>query len=321
MVVALDGEVQKRWEFFLRLLREAVAQPTEEHPVVRCWKSTELISLIGSIVNKHRKILLYTFPTAKEVVKRLTAMGWLRPVSGIQSTIERLSFFFMEMDTAGSEVFDPLELLQAYLPSGVICYLGALSIHELTTQTPCFFHVGRIRRSSNVDDISVFQPDASLDGKAEKKRNALGTEIFRFDGAVCYKTNRYAAYTPGVQMRIIAPRTWLRTTTLEQTLLDTLMQPVRCGGEAVVFEAWERGLERYDTAQMAEYLEKIGRRDLWRRVGAMLDILGAETTGTQLDAGLKKALVSISTQNEDEIPLLHGLEFSNLNKTWRVAVP
>jgi hypothetical protein len=43
-------------------------------------------------------------------------------------------------------------------------------------------------------------------------------------------------------MRVVSPRTWLRITTLEQTLLDTLLQPLRCVGEAVVLEAWENGV-------------------------------------------------------------------------------
>ena len=60
-------------------------------------------------------------------------------------------------------------------------------------------------------------------------------------------------------------------TTLEQTLLDTLHKPWSCGGSSVVFEAWERGVPLLDEERTAEYLMKIGRFDLTRRGGYMLD--------------------------------------------------
>ena len=52
-----------------------------------------------------------------------------------------------------------------------------------------------------------------------------------------YSNKRDVSLVPGIQFRVVSPRCWLRITTLEQTLLDALMQPVRCGGEAVALEA------------------------------------------------------------------------------------
>jgi predicted transcriptional regulator of viral defense system len=305
-----------RWQRFLRLLQERVVQPSESHPTARCWKASDLISLISALVDEHRRELLHTFPTAHEAVKRLASMGWLRHVE-VESK-KKLQFYVMEMDSAGASLVDPLELLQAYLPEGVICYFGALHFHGLTTQIPSFFHIGRIRKSAPPHFDAT--PMTVVSVKPELKRNPIGTELFRFDDTVCYETSRYAVYTPGTQMRVVAPRTWLRTTTLEQTLLDSLLQPRRCGGESVAFEAWERGLQSYDPDRLTGYLASINEDDLWRRVGAMLEIMETEVAGTPLEPGLAEVKAKMNSQSK-EIPILQGLQFSNLNTNWRVFVP
>ena len=89
------------------------------------------------------------------------------------------------------------------------------------------------------------------------KRNPLGTEIFRFEGVGYYSNKRDASLVPGIQFRVVSPRCWLRITTLEQTLLDALMQPVRCGGAAVVLEAWETGVKQFDADRMSEHLNPL----------------------------------------------------------------
>ena len=117
------------------------------------------------------------------------------------------------------------------------------------------------------------------------QRSPLGTEIFRFDEVPYYVTRRDASLAPGIQLRVVSPKTWLRITTIEQTLLDTLLQPVRCGGEAVILEAWEKGVKDMDMDRMAEHLTKIQREDLDRRVAAVLDLTGADVKTTGLGRG------------------------------------
>ncbi len=66
----------------------------------------------------------------------------------------------------------------------------------------------------------------------------LGTLLFIYQGTTYYTTKRSSRLAPGVQLRDFGPRTQLRITTCEQTLLDALEKPIHCGGAEVVFEAW-----------------------------------------------------------------------------------
>jgi hypothetical protein len=153
------------------------------------------------------------------------------------------------------------------------------------------------------------------------ERNPLGTEIFHFEEVGYYLNKRDASLVAGVQFRVVSPRCWLRITTLEQTLLDALMQPVRCGGEAVALEAWETGAKLIDLDRMAEHLAKIQRDDLDRRVGAVLEMLGVDFAASTLEQRLNSVRSQLMTQDFPEIPLLAGFEFSELNKTWKVRTP
>jgi predicted transcriptional regulator of viral defense system len=126
-------------------------------------------------------------------------------------------------------------------------------------------------------------------------------------------------------MRVVSPRTWLRITTREQTLIDTLIHPVQCGGEAVVLEAWEVGTETMDADadRMADHLEKINREDFDRRVGAMLDLVGTGRITGALGKRLEtfKNRLKLAPSNSQDIPLLAGFNFRNWNPDWKVQTP
>jgi predicted transcriptional regulator of viral defense system len=126
---------------------------------------------------------------------------------------------------------------------------------------------------------------------------------------------------PGIQFRVVSPRCWLRITTLEQTLLDALMRPVPSGGEAVVLEAWETGMKQIDADRMAEHLTKIQRDDLDRRVGAVLELIGADFEASTLGHRLNATRARLKTQDVPVISLLAGFEFPEQNKTWEVRTP
>jgi predicted transcriptional regulator of viral defense system len=108
-------------------------------------------------------------------------------------------------------------------------------------------------------------------------------------------------------------------TTIEQTMLDTLGYPLRCGGEGVVFEAWERGTGLWNEDRFAEYLEKIDQPEMDRRVGAILETLELKADSRKLHARLEA--VRASGANNVEVSLLRGLFYPNLNRTWNVRVP
>lgn len=301
----------KIWQYFVPLLAEKVSRPDEEHPTVRVWKDTELIRLINVIARANRTELMTTFPPGAAVLEQMERTGWLRRLP-LEGNVTGRALFLLDQEAAKDEMVDPLELLQAVLPSGVISFFGAICFYELTSQMPAFFHIGRL-----VDG----HPPESVAPAELKDRNPLGTKLFDFDGVRCYETKRYRGLTPGVQMRVIGPRTWYRVTTLEQTLLDAILQPLRCGGEEVVFEAWGHATERADFDRMAEHLLAIGRDSLCRRVGAMLEMTGVEVKDGSALGGLLSTVNGKPGNKEQIISLLPGLSYGQTAANWGVLIP
>ncbi len=109
-------------------------------------------------------------------------------------------------------------------------------------------------------------------------------------------------------------------TTLEQTLLDTLQKPWHCGGSAVVHEAWERGISLLDEERLSDYLKRIGRIDLVRRVGYMFDQQGRAIGNQALTQILSDAKMRVQGSLEPLIPLLSGLSAQEFNETWGLYV-
>ena len=312
----------ERWEVFLRSLSERLSVPSERLPTVRCWKHSALATEIKAVVRANQSELRTTFPPAYKVIEHLKRMGWVQPIE-VQSSEQRdhIEFLIVDARSREGQPVSPLELLQAWLPAGVICYFSALTHHELTTQTAAYHHIARLNPPrSRKELVSATEPEKA--GEAVE-RSPLGTDIFHFAEVTCYETRRDASLVPGIQMRVVSPRTWLRITTREQTLLDTLLQPLRCGGEAVILEAWENGVNAMDADRMSECLGKIRRDDLDRRVGAVLDLIGADVAMSSLGrrmTALKERLAAATTEIPD-IPLLWGFQFPARSEAWKVRIP
>ena len=312
----------ERWEVFLRALAARVSAADENNLTARCWKLSTLSSEIKAVIKANQKMLRATFPSARGVIDQLKRIGWIHPVA-VQSPKDAaaLEFLLLDMEAGKGDPINPLELLQAYLPDGVISYFSAISYHELTTQLVSHHHVARItpaKPQKIVESATAPEPRPKTEAA---ERNPLGTRIFSFEDVSYYSNRRAASLVPGIQTRVVAPRCWLRITTLEQTLLDGLMQPTRCGGEAVVLEAWETAVKQLDAERMAEHLGKIQHEDLDRRVGAMLEMLGADFASSALGRRLKTIKDRLTTPAVTEIPLLAGLEFSTSNQTWKIQTP
>lgn len=278
---------------------------------MRVWKDTELIGLIKRITREHRADLKTTFPSGREVLESLQQMRWLRELP-LAANMTGRSIYLMDMEAPDEVIVDALEVLQALLPAGVISYFAALDFYELTTQMPAYFHIGRLANG---------HPPESVEPSEGGDRNPLGTALFEYDGVMCYETKRYRRLTPGVQTRVIGPRTRYRITTLEQTLLDAILQPLRSGGEAVVLEAWSHAAKRADFDRMAEHLQAIGRDSLVRRVGAMLEVQGIEAADSSVLGEMFNAAKNRLSAEDPLIPLLPGLGFAGGSDTWRVSSP
>jgi hypothetical protein len=87
------------------------------------------------------------------------------------------------------------------------------------------------------------------------------------------------------------------------------------------FEAWEQAAERADFDRMAEYVQAIGRDSLIRRVGAVLEMVGAGVTDASTLGGALRAAKGRTGSHDEMIPLLPGLGYRKAEGTWRVFVP
>ena len=306
----------------MRTLGDRVSSASEKNLTARCWKLSTLRHEIKAITKSNHEVLRTTFPPAHVVIERLKRMGWIHSIKVQYSNDAKLNdFLLLDMEAGKGEPIYPLELLQAYLPDGVVCYFSAINYYELTTQVVAHHHIARLnppRAKKSLTAVDATEPEQA--GKFVE-RNPLGTEIFHFEDVGYYSNKRDVSLVPGIQFRVVSPRCWLRITTLEQTLLDALMQPVRCGGEAIALEAWETGAKQIDADRMAEHLAKIQRDDLDRRVGAVLEMIGANFVASTLGRRLKAVRDRLLTQDVPEIPLLAGFEFPESNKTWKVRTP
>jgi len=302
-----------------RELKKEVSKPTPEHPTARVWRQSDLKSVITKIHKREFDKLKSTFPPAKDVITRMLDIGWVQPIPLESKTDKKApTLFLLDMEATEEELPEPWELLQGFKPAGVLCYLGAASFHELTTQVPTFYHIANLRASSPSYDQDEVQPKTS-NNEADQKRDPLGTLEFRFQGADYYTTNRDKSSIPGWQTRTRGPRTNLQMTTIEQTMLDTLWQSLKFGGESIVFEVWERGVQVWNSEKMAKHLATIDRQDWTRRVGAMLSLTGLKAEGN-LKSLLEKSGKHLSG---DEVPLalMPGLPATNLIKEWGILSP
>jgi hypothetical protein len=252
-------------------------------------------------------------------LQQLQRSGVLHPIPlqapDTGAPLEKL--FLIEFGAREDVDVDPIELLQAWEPRGVICYFTALRFHALTTQPPSHHHVAvlvsPVRRPPQ-----LFRSDSSA---GHRTFTPLGTPLFWHKGLLYHRTSRDPQYLPGIQTRFLNDRAMFRISTLEQTLLDTLHRPMSCGGPSVVFEAWEEGLPRIDETRLLEYLSRIDNGPLARRVGYMLE-------ARQYEAG-KELTDLLERHRKTVVPddaaawnsLLPGYTFSRRDERWLLEVP
>lgn len=302
------------WEAFLKELSDKIAIPTPNQPTVRCWTRTSLTKIINEI--KKRTTLPTTFYNTPEILNHLINSGWAYRVEvdvPSDKTPPSKEFYLLDISPDYGAV-DPLELLQAYKPDGIICYLSALTYHSLTTQSATYHHIALLSKPSK----AYHQRRHKDNPQASVKKKSLGEMIFSYQDIPCYLIKRSPSVLVGVQTRILGPRTYIKITTFEQTLIDTIHKPLYCGGSPVVFEAWEDGVSRFDEELLNDYLIRINSHLISRRVGAMFDLLGY-VPSDELKETLEKT--SESDNQITNISLLPGLEFSYLNSKWGVMTP
>jgi predicted transcriptional regulator of viral defense system len=227
------------------------------------------------------------------------------------------------MYTVGLQPFDtidPLELLQAAEPAGLVCYFTALAFHGLTTQSPTHHHIARlVDRPRQPPSTAPRVPVGDTGPK--RSRDALGKLRFTFQSVPYYETSRALHTVAGIQLRHLNDRSMVRITTREQALLDTLHRPVSCGGLSVVWEAWETGLSGIDEARLHEHLVALAEPRHLRRVGYLLEAF-RYTPAAPLQSLLERVRADLAADPAAQVvPLFPGLPAVTTSTDWRLEVP
>jgi len=316
----LAEEVQDSfYESFLELLNNKISHPTPDLPTVRYWTTSSLKKILAQV----RKEL-----AEKDIVSDssyVSLIEWLRRIGFEREVLaEGETFHVIEIGAGTRGGIDPLELLMAVRPQGVICYFSAIAFHSLTTQPVQHHHVAELQVSKpHTKREAESQLEDSNPRPLSISPPRLGSELFRYEGKPYFTTKRSIRLIPGIQVRDYGPRTQLRITTVEQTLLDALYKPFHAGGPAVVLEAWQEAAStfRFDEERMSQYLVQMQFPATARRVGAIIEMI-SYSPGNELRRVLNDSMTTVNSNSPyAEISLLPGIEYQSINRDWLVKIP
>lgn len=310
-------------EAFLAHLNQKLAAPTTEWPTVRYWTKPAL----DKVFKRIREEL-----AEEEVTSGLShssLLEWLcRLRLATSIPVEGGGIYLLEIGAGAEADVDPWELLMAGKPSGIICYFSAVAFHALTTQVVEHHHIADLqlpssgsKKKRSVND-NAEQPESPKPSEKPVCRD-LGTLLFRYRGISFYRTRRFPRMIPGIQMRGYGPRSQIRITTLEQTLLDCLYKPFHCGGPEVVFEAWQEAItsRRINEDRLLAYLRAMNYPATTRRLAVIWELVGG-TPSAELQRFLQASQEAIDRKGPHaRISLLPGVDYQSLNETWLVNTP
>lgn len=314
-----DRDERFRDELFeaaLAILTQLLDHPTPELPGVHCLSRATLHRLLDNVRAELQARGLGALRTNRQILEALANAGLLKPLSLEAAASRAPSLFVFDSRGESSLELHPIEILQAFEPAGVVCYFTALEIHGLTVQPTPHHHVAVLAAPRAASSRRV-----TSRSRSRRSYDPLGTAILTYQGLPYYKTSRSADLLVGYQLRYLDPRNLARVTTLEQTLVDTLHRPISCGGPEVVFESWQNGLDRLDDELLAALLERIGREDLSRKVGWMLETMERPVTGKLADY-LERVRRAVDRSDPMAIvPVLQGFENPHVDRRWLVGTP
>ncbi|MBT3725884.1 MAG: hypothetical protein HOM14_19225 [Gammaproteobacteria bacterium] len=293
--------------------------PSFEIPSTRCLAKTDLLKHLVDIRNEIGLPGYKRFP-AKDILLHLERSKIITPIKTLnpKTMVEQEKFYLLGFQSNQNFV-DPIELLQALEPKGVICYFSALEYYELTTQIPSHHHVAKLIKSPLGEKSK--SKEAYVTARKKRMFNPLGKKELVYEGVPYYLTNRDKRLVPGIKERFLNERTKFYITTLEQTLIDTLHKPLSCGGSPVIFEAWQNAVNKLKSKIILEYLNKIGNISLSCRVGYMMEIMEYKLSD-ELSNFLDLAKNSTVKNNPELAPsLLPGVDFHEINNEWFIKVP
>lgn len=316
-------------EAFLASLAHRMTVATTDWPTVRCWTKSSLDRMFKQVRDEVGES---TPPQSN-----MEILNWMKKL-GVACAIEAdgVTFYLLEVGASLQSEIDPLELMMAFEPSGVISYFSALAFHSLTSQMPSQHHIAILYGSDlsngeqdggeNVVESLPHELSAKkVEGSkgVRSKASPFGQIVFSYSGIPFYRSRRIKRLVPGVQKRSSGPRSQFRITTFEQTLVDTLHKPQKCGGPAVVFEAWQEATasRNLDEERMVQYLKQMEYPSTTRRVGAMFQLIDY-VPGAELGGYLSQSKDNLRRGSPySQISLLPGFDYSNLAEEWLVKLP
>ena len=298
----------------LRLL----SKPSDSLPTVRCISRASALTVIGEAKSSIDSAELRR-ESASSLLRLLETSNILQPLALADA---KPSSALYAVGPFNADTLDPVDLLMAAQPSGVVCYFSALQHYELTTQNPSHHHVAKL--GTKVPSPTRVRQNASYPtsgGKGASVRSPFGTRLFSFQSIPYYQTIRAIHTIAGIQQRQVSDRTIARITTREQTLIDALNRPLSCGGASVVWEAWTTGLADIDEERFVATLVKLDDAHLMRRIGYMVQELEYRT-GADLGNLIEKARQEVRRNPEIEtVSLLPGLPVVRVDSAWRLQLP
>jgi predicted transcriptional regulator of viral defense system len=259
--------------------------------------------------------------SARTLIDQLVLAGIAAPVplESVAGSKFRYHLYGIGFGT-NVESLDPIELLLAAVPTGVICYFTALQVHGLTTQLPPFYHVAQgtsVELGARSAHVAPMQAATGESSRIDKPR--LGTLMFVRQTMPYYLTRRNRQWLRDTQLRYLNDKTRFHVTTLEQTLLDTLHRPASCGGPAVIFEAWENAREQLNVKRLTTLLRDIHDTHLTRRVGYLLEHLEYSVDQPSM-AVLHEVQQDVIQRPSDRIPLFPGIPYEGIDARWGLWV-
>jgi hypothetical protein len=296
-------------------------QPTNELPSVRCIARPMLVEILLA-VRDELAIPGHKRASATTLLALLHDAGIAHvvPLQDRAENVRKDRLYAIGFGVARTDL-DPVELLQAHEPDGVVCYFTALALLGLTTQIPAHHHIALLvgQKATAVSGIAESSVDRAMSEGLVRARASLpplGSKVFSYQGIPYYTTRREDHRVVGVQTRYVSEKSRYRVTTIEQSLIDTLHRPHSCGGPAVVFEVWSAAERMLDGTRLVALMRAIGDARLARRVGYML----SQFAPAFVDA-VRDMLPRGSNAIPDVIPLFTGIPPTSVDHTWKVGVP
>ena len=100
-------------------------------------------------------------------------------------------------------------------------------------------------------------------------------------------------------------------TSIEQTLVDCLHNPMACGGPSVINEAWNEGASKINQQALAKILAGVAPV-LRRRTATMMERMGIPLSS--------QIAMLLDVDPEPVVPLLPGFASGTTRSSWGVLV-